>query len=111
MWKRPKEVNSTTTHIKTACGTLNYIKGYEGKRLIEVRAIIGKSGVCPNILLDAFWKTMSCYLQSPETRVKICKKIKKQLEGVDCGSHFKVNEKEYKSCIDYIAQDILKEIR
>jgi len=106
MYKRPKEIQSKTENIKLECGTLNLIFGYqeevEGK-IIEVRALIGKSGICGAVLLDSFTKALSMLLQSSMPRYKIVKKIKKQYVGVICS--------QGKSCcVNEIAVRILKEL-
>lgn len=105
-YKRPKEIHSKTENIKLECGTLNLIFGYqeevEGK-VIEVRALIGKSGICPAILLDSFSKTLSVLLQSPMPRYKIVEKIKKQFVGVTCSQGVSC-------CVNEIAVRLLKEL-
>ena len=105
-YKRPKEIESKTEAIKLECGTLHLTFGYqeevEGK-IVEVRAVIGKSGVCGNILLDSYAKAMSMLLQSPMPRYKIVEKIKKQFKGVVCSQG-------EKSCVNEIALRLLKEL-
>ena len=110
VWSRPKEMPSTTTHIKTSCGTLNLIFSFRRKRLKEVYAIIGKSGTCANILLSSWCKGISFLLQSPEPRFKIIKKLKKQFIESNCGMHFFIGEKKYLSCVHYIAEKIIEEL-
>lgn len=109
-WKRPKTVKSKTEHITSSCGTLHIIKGYDGERLIEITASIGKSGTCANCLLDSFSKVVSMYLQSPMARYKIVKKFKKQFTDSSCGMPFKYEDKMYRGCIDWISQNIVDEI-
>ena len=108
-YKRPKEIESTTEHIETFCGTLHLTRGYNGG-LVEVRALIGKSGTCCNVQLENFCKVTSMYLQSPEPLYRIVKKFKKQFEGANCGQGFVWQEKNYLSCHDYIAQQIIKDL-
>ncbi len=115
-WKRPKEVKSTTENIKTECGTLNVTKGYDGSRLIEIFSTIGKSGTCCNCHLYANSRFLTFYLQSPEPRYKIVKKIKKSIlkdtksDGVSCGMPFTHDGKQYRSCIEFIGEYIIDEI-
>ena len=106
VYARPKEIESKTEAIKLECGTLHLTFGYqeevEGK-VVEIRAVIGKSGVCGNILLDSYAKAMSMLLQSPMSRYKIVEKIKKQFKGVVCSMG-------KQSCINEIALRLLKEL-
>lgn len=105
-YKRPKEIESKTEDVKLECGNLHLTFGYqeevEGK-VVEVRAVIGKSGVCGNILLDSFSKAISMLLQSPMPRYKIVGKIKKQFKGVICAQG-------QRSCVNEIAERLLKEL-
>ena len=113
---RPKEIKSKTEAIKLeGCGTLHLTFGFLDEvddvygRVTEVRAVIGKSGCCPSVLLDGFAKNLSMLLQSPMPRYKIIEKLKKQyynpktLEGVSCTGGGK-------SCVSVIAERLLKEM-
>jgi ribonucleoside-diphosphate reductase alpha chain len=102
-WKRPKSIPSQTEKITTQCGSLFLTFGYEGDRLIEVRISIGKSGICANVLLDCFARMISIALQSNMPRCKILKKIKKQFVGVKCN--------QGQSCVDIVAERIIKELK
>lgn len=106
-WKRPKDLPSKTTHIDlpSECGTLHLIMGYQDEvegRLVEVHPVIGKSGICGNVLLDSLGKAISMYLQSPMPRYKIIEKFKKQFVGVVCSQGV--------SCVDIIARKIIEEL-
>ena len=48
------------------------------------------------------------YLQSPEARYKIVEKFIRNLKTVNCGTPFKIGENTFTSCIDYIAQDVIR---
>ena len=113
-WKRPKVLEGTTTKVQTECGNLFLTKCYDGERLIEISAVIGRNGTCSRCLLDSFCKVVSCLLQSPEARYKIVKKLDKQFIGSNCGQPFftKTDGKQEKflGCVDYIAQSIKEEI-
>lgn len=109
-WKRPKCIPSKTTKIPTSCGNLHLTFGYEEERLIEVRPSIGKNGICPNVLLDAFCKSMSMYLQSPEPRYKIIEKFKKQFVEMNCGEPFTWEGDNYTGCHDLIVKCIVTEL-
>jgi hypothetical protein len=108
-YKRPKTIESKTEHVETSCGTMHFTTGYD-TGLVEIRAMIGKSGTCPNCQLDNFCRVVSMYLQSPEPRYRIVKKFRKQFEGANCGMPFTWKEKKYTSCHDYIAQAVIKEL-
>jgi hypothetical protein len=87
-WKRPKTMVGKTEHVETECGTLHYIKNSHKRRVKEIYATIGKNGTCPNCLTDTICKLTSMYLQSPEPRYKIIKKIEKQFINLNCGQPF-----------------------
>lgn len=101
-WKRPKTIDSKTEAIKTECGTIYLTLGYEEDKLIEVRATIGKSGICGNVLLDTVAKLLSMYLQSPEPRYKIISKLRKQFVGVICN--------QGNSCVNIISEKVVGEL-
>lgn len=109
-WKRPKVLPEITSHIETQCGTLHFIMAMEDEKIVECRAMIGKSGTCCNMQLENFCKIISMYLQSPEPRYKIVKKFRKQFIPVNCGQPFLWEEKKYLSCHDLIAQWVVKEL-
>ena len=109
-YKRPKTLPTTTEHIKTQCGTLNVMLSLHDNKLVEVMAVIGKSGTCANNLLGSFCKVVSMYLQSDTARYKIVKKFKKQFVGSSCGMPFKWNGKDYRGCVDYIAQKVVEDL-
>ncbi len=114
-WRRPKEIPSKTEHIvleTEGCGTLHLTLGWEeiDGRLIEVRAVIGKSGVCPNVLLDTVSKLMSMYLQSPEPRYKISEKFQRQFMPDTKGNRITCSKGSGKSCIEEISERVLKEL-
>lgn len=114
-FKRPKEIPSKTEHIELStegCGTLHLTLGWEEAegRLIEVRCIIGKSGICGNVLLDTIAKLMSMYLQSPEPRYKIVEKFQRQFLPDKKGNRV-VCGQGLKSCVEEIAERIVKELQ
>jgi len=107
-YRRPKVINSKTEAITLDnCGTLFLTFGYqedvEGK-VVEVMAVIGKTGICSNVLLNSFAKAMSMLLQSPTPRYKVIEKIKKQFIGVSCQNG------KGKACISEIAERLIKEL-
>ena len=109
-FKREKVLPSKTYHIPTECGTLHFTACYQDEKLIEIRGLIGKSGICPACQLENFCKAVSIILQSDMPRYKIVQKFKKQFIGSNCGQPFKWEDKTYISCHDYIAQFVVKEL-
>lgn len=110
-FKRDKTLPSKTYHIETDnCGTLHYTQCFQDERIVEVRGMIGKSGICPNCGLDNFCKAVSIILQSEMPRYKIIEKFKKQFIESNCGQPFTWEEKAYKSCHHLVAACVVKEI-
>ena len=110
-WKRPKEIPSTTYHIETNEGTLHLTIGTDNDRIIEVRGVIGKAGTYSNIWVDTLCKLISFYLQSPEPRYKIEKKLRLQFEDMSCGMEvFEWQGEKFKSVIDVIIKSVVKEV-
>lgn len=110
-FKREKSIPSETRHIDTSCcGTLHLTLCWQDKRLIEVRGMIGRAGTCCNTFLNSICIILSILLQSDMARYKIIKKLKKQFVEVNCGQDFIWQEKTYKSCVDLVAQSVIKEL-
>ena len=112
-WKRPKTIPSVTEQIKMpSCGNLHLTLGWEedGGRLIEVQAVIGRSGTCPCVLLNTTAKLMSMLLQSSEPRFKIVEKFKKQFLPDTKGNQITCGQDKGKGCIETIAERVIKEL-
>jgi len=112
-WKREKEIPSKTELIDLetpACGNMHLTFCWQDDSLIEVRAVIGKSGVCGNIMLDTIAKLMSMYLQSSEPKYKIVKKFRKQFLPDTKGNQITCGHGKGKSCIEEIAERVVKEL-
>lgn len=110
-WKRPTVLPSKTHGIKTPCGTLYITLGYEEDKLIEVVGVMGNSGTCGNVKMMDFCKAISMYLQSPEPRYKIIKKLQKQYVGSNCGTGLiKYEGAEATSCDDIVAKLVITEL-
>ena len=110
MKKRPETLEGKTLKASTDCGsfflTLNKLDG----ELFEVRAELGKSGNCVKNLLHLVAVLYSVLLQSDIEKEELIKIIKKNCEGVSCGNAFPINGTMYKSCVDWAAQQILREL-
>lgn len=101
MYDRPKVIPSKTLDIKTNCGTLHMTMGYdkpEGK-LIEIRLVIGKNGVCGGVLLHNVAFLLSRWLQSPDPRYKIKELIERNMIGTSCSQGI--------SCLDVLARRVV----
>ena len=116
-FKRDKEIPSKTFHIETnACGTLHLTLGFQDEKLVEVRAMIGKTGICCNILVESICKILSMFLQTETPRYKIVKKIRKQFletakfPGVNCGQGIIWENKSFGSCVDLIGSSVVAEL-
>lgn len=113
-WKRPKVLPSKTLHIPTQEGNLHLTLAYEEdnfKKLVEVRATIGKAGSYANTLIDTCCKLISIIIQSPLSREKICKKFKKQFVDMASGlDPFEYEGKKYTCVIDVIIKLVINEL-
>jgi hypothetical protein len=114
-WRRPKTLPSKTHRIPTTEeGTLHLTLAYEDdtyKKLVEVRATIGKAGSYANTITDTCCKLISIVIQSPLSREKICKKFKKQFVDMASGiAPFEYEGKKYTCVIDVIIKMVIGEL-
>ena len=111
MKTRPDTLEGKTLKAKTDCGsfflTLNKLDG----ELFEVRAELGKGGNCVKNLLHLVAVLYSVLLQSDIDKKELIKIINKHCNGVACGNSFPIDGTMYKSCVDWAAQQILKELK
>jgi ribonucleoside-diphosphate reductase alpha chain len=111
MKTRPESLEGKTLKAKTDCGsfflTLNKLDG----ELFEVRAELGKGGNCVKNLLHLVAVLYSVLLQSDIEKKELTKIIRKHCEGVSCGNAFPIEGVVYKSCVDWMAQQLLKELK
>ena len=109
--KRPIELNGKTIKAKTECGafyaTLNFNEG----ELYEIRTELGKSGNCVKNMLHLISILYSIILQSEMEQTEKKDSIKKHCLGVSCGFPFEFQNKKYLSCLDFLGQIILKELK
>jgi len=118
-FKRPKVLYGSTPEVETPCGklylTFNHIDEDKTK-LVEVRGHFGKAGTCSLLGLDAICKLTSILLQSPLSRKKIIKKLRKQFlstdkkERITCGNPFEYAGKEYQSCGELLFSLVVDEL-
>ena len=106
---RPEVLHGYTPKIPTPCGSLYLtLNEFDGK-LCEVRATMGKSGSCYNIMFQTITLLISVMLQSGISRNKIQKTLEHQFEG-SCGNIIRYRGEKYHSCIDYIVTKILEDM-
>ena len=109
-WKRPKTLEGVTSHITTPQGTLHITFNYDANSLVEVIGHLGKSGSYACKQLDMLCRMLSIVLQTPLSRVKIVKKIKKSLFDMNMEMPFEWEGKKYEGIEDYIFKSVVKEI-
>ena len=111
MPKRRKDtLSGKTVKVRTECGAFYLTMNEQDGDLFEVRMELGKSGHCQKGLLHLLSVLISDRLQKTEEFKEIKTFLKRQLEGVSCGNPFFANQKNYLSCIDWAAQQILEEV-
>ena len=109
-WKRPKILEGVTRSVKTPIGTLHLTYNYDGG-LVELIGHIGKEGSMMAKHIDIICRLMSIILQSPLSRVKLIKKIKKNLHNIPMDDmSFEHEGEKYESIEDYIFKATTKEL-
>ena len=98
--KRPRVTKGPTTKIVTGCGNMYITEGYEGDRLIEVFASLGKSGGCAKCQGEAITRCLSLGLKYGIPIIEFIK----ELEGLRCVSPSWDQGKQIYSCPDAIAK-------
>ncbi len=108
-WKRPEFLDGYTLQIDTPCGPLYLTLNEHENKLCEVRATLGKSGTCYNIMFQTIALFLSVMLQEGIPKSKIKKTLEHQFGG-RCGNIIRHRGEEYQSCIDYIITKILEDL-
>ena len=109
-WTRPKVLEGVTKSIKTPAGTLHLTFNYDGG-LVELIGHIGKEGSLFAKQIDITCRMLSIALQTPISRIKLIKKIKKNLLDIPMEDMSFEHEKEtYQSVEDYIFKAVVKEL-
>lgn len=108
-WKRPKTLEGVTKSITTPAGTLHLTFNYDGG-LVEVIGHIGKAGSFLSKNIDILCRLLSIALQTPISRVKLIKKIKKSLYDIPTEMPFEWEGKKYEGIEDFIFKTIVKEL-
>ena len=96
---RPKILPGNTYKEKVGCGNIYVTVNKDDNKIIEVFAILGKSGQCSRAQTEAVTRVVSAGLQS-NTPIK---KLIKTLKGIRCDTQI-VNQDHYLSCTDCIAR-------
>ena len=108
---RPDCLTGKTHKIKTNCGNFYLTLNLNEEELYEVKMDMGKSGNCVKGMLSAMSILYSILLQMGVDKDILVKTIKRHLLGVSCGELFVHQGKNHKSCLDWAAKEILKELK
>ena len=109
-WRRPKVLDGVTKSIKTPAGTLHLTFNYDGG-LVEIIGHIGKEGSYLSKQIDIICRLISVTLQTPLSRVKLVKKLKKNLLDIPMDDmQFEFEGVKYASIEDYIFKAVVKEL-
>ena len=108
-FERPEVLNGYSQRLPTPCGSLYLTLNEHNGKLCEVRATMGKSGSCYNIMFQTIALLISVMLQSGIPRERIQKALENQFEG-NCGNIIRDKGEEYHSCIDYMVSKILTDL-
>ena len=106
---RPEVLEGYTQRLPTPCGDLYLTLNEDNGSLCEVRAILGKSGTCYNIMFQTLALFLSVMLQEGISREKIKDILLHQFEG-RCGQRIVYKGEVYHSCIDYMITKILEDL-
>jgi ribonucleoside-diphosphate reductase alpha chain len=104
---RPEVLNGRTTKVKTNCGSLYLTLNEDEGELCEIRVNLGKSGNCVKNLLEINSILMSIIMQVDLPKEKVIKIFERHCLDTNCGNKFYNKGVEYKSCIDYVAKEVL----
>jgi len=108
---RPDVVDSRTHRLRTQCGTVYFIAGYEKNKLCEITIQVGKSGCCQRGLTEAVSKVTTRILTYEDVDDKEVMDTFMDLVSISCLTPFYYKGEQYKSCMDCIGQIIVKELK
>ena len=109
-WKRPKTLEGATISIPTPAGTLHLTFNYDKETLVEVMGKIGKSGSYMATQLSILCLMLSIMLQTPISRKKLVKKIRKSLIDIPGEMPFEHEGEKFNGYEDYIFKRVCEEI-
>ena len=111
MKKRPDVLTGATYKIRSACGNIYFtVNRNEAGEIMETHLVLGKCGSCVRNLLELVALQWSVLLQSGIDCADIIKFLKRYCCGVRCENSFYYGGAEYKSCIDFCASTLVKEL-
>jgi len=105
--KRPKVTQGSTVRTETGCGHLYITIGKDNGNIIEVFAVLGKSGGCAKAQGEAITRSLSLGLKYG---IPIEEYIK-EFENIRCPSPVWEDGEQILSCADAIAKVLKKEIQ
>lgn len=104
---RPRITKGPSHRVQTGCGKLYVRMGYDGEKLVELFATLGKAGGCAVAQLEALTRTITLGL-----RYNIpLEEFIKELEDIKCPSPVWEDGAQIKSCADAIAEVLRRECR
>jgi hypothetical protein len=109
-WKRPKTLEGATISVPTPAGTLHLTFNYDKNTLVEVMGKIGRCGSYAATQLSILCILLSIVLQSPLSRKKIVKKIRKGLVDIKGELPFEHEGEKFEGYEDYIFKRVCQEI-
>jgi len=109
-WKRPKTLEGATVSIPTPAGTMHLTFNYDKNSLVEIMGKIGKSGSYAARRLSIVCTLISILLQTPISRKKLIKKIRKSLVNIPDELPFEHGGEKFEGYEDYIFKRVCEEI-
>jgi len=98
--KRPQETEGKTIRVKTGCGNMYVTLGKADGELIEVFAVLGKSGGCAKCQLEAITRSISLGLKY---EIPIAEYVD-EFKNLRCPSPLIDEGREALSCADALAK-------
>ena len=109
-WRRPKVLDSATVSVSSPTGTLHLTFGYDNGSLVEVIGKIGRAGSYVATQLDLLSRLLSILLQSPISRKKLIKKIRKSMIDIPTEVPFEHDGEKFCGIEDYMFKRICEEL-
>lgn len=101
-YKRPEILNGVTKKVRTAtCGNIYLCLNFDGGKLVEGFARLGKAGGCASAFTEGIMRLVSIALQNGVPSEEIVH----QLKGISCYNHGNQNKYPW-SCLDAIGKVI-----
>lgn len=98
----PKELEGKTIKVNTGCGGLYVTINFVDKKIVQVFALLGKSGGCPSSMLNSIAGLINLCLRNDIQLDEICK----ILSGQRCHNIIYDGEKQILSCTDAMYQTL-----